>query len=349
MQVTTHICNPKPAYGLQVTAVRFVPQNPKPDGAILILAHAYGSHKETWKPLIEHLFQLAGSNGAPVNIAEAWSIECPNHGESAVINASDIDKTWGDSWDGWEYPKAMLAFINSRPAGINFYERELIAVGHSHGGNSLVLLHELQPRLQFSSFILMDPTLGRESPAKDRMQRILTHLTWCKNDTWMNRKLALKELSTQPGFRNWHPEVLKLYVAHGLTEHPAKKYPDPWTFKGVTLACNKRYETACYRADSHHPRAWNVLHELYRCGPPVHLIHSLQDEFDGSVLKEEQAAGDPESSAKPVSIQKISKGGHMFVQTMPIETARAIWGAICYYDIQDQQQKQVEPVVMAKL
>ncbi|KAF8151943.1 Alpha/beta hydrolase family-domain-containing protein [Mycena galopus ATCC 62051] len=330
MNVTTHICSGKPTYGLKVTATRYVPSPElNPRGPILVLAHAYGSHKETWGPVIRHLFRLA-SEGAGPAIAEAWSIECPNHGQSAVINGPDIDRVWGADWDGWEYPRAMLAFINSRPAGVDFYERELIAVGHSHGGNSLVLLHDMQPRLEFSSFILLDPTLGRESPAKDRMQRILTTLTWCKKDVWPNRKAASKYLSSQPGLRNWDPEVFKLYIEHGICDHFAAKYPDPWKFKGVTLACNKNYETACYRADSHHPHAWGVLHRLYRCGPPIHLILSLEDEFGGAILKEEQMAGDPGSSAKPASVQRIAKGGHMFVQSNPVPTAYAIWNALSY-------------------
>lgn len=83
-------------------------------------------------------------------------------------------------------------------------------VPHAHIDS--VLLHDLQPRLDFSAFILLDPTLGRESAAKDRMQRILTQLTWCKRDVWPSRKAAHKDLSSQPGLRNWHPEVLELYV-----------------------------------------------------------------------------------------------------------------------------------------
>ncbi|KAF8968450.1 hypothetical protein BDZ97DRAFT_1755144 [Flammula alnicola] len=39
--------------------------------------------------------------------------------------------------NGWEYPRAMLAFLNSRPDGTNFYERNLAAVGYSNGGSTV--------------------------------------------------------------------------------------------------------------------------------------------------------------------------------------------------------------------
>ncbi|KAF8966686.1 hypothetical protein BDZ97DRAFT_625312 [Flammula alnicola] len=48
-----------------------------------------------------------------------------------------------DVGNGWDYPRAMLAFLNSRPDGTNFYERNLVAVGHSSGGSTVVLLHEV--------------------------------------------------------------------------------------------------------------------------------------------------------------------------------------------------------------
>lgn len=173
-------------------------------------------------------------------------IECPNHGQSAVMNGPEIDTHFGtscklkasdDSYpyilagNGWEYPRAMKAFIDSRPVGVDFYKRTLVALGHSSGGNSLyhtfppssnlhfdsyvftsTLLHHLQPNLDFKAFILLDPTLGKQSPERDQMQRVLSQIVWNKKDTWPSRAAALKELSVTPGYRNWHPDTLKLFV-----------------------------------------------------------------------------------------------------------------------------------------
>ncbi|THH00800.1 hypothetical protein EW026_g1784 [Hermanssonia centrifuga] len=214
MKTTYYRFDPRPTEPLQFTAVRYQPDSPPSDGLTLILAHATGTHKETWAPLLEYLFtaQLTSDSNSP-KILEAWSMECPNHGESAVINEQNIQEKYPNfAWSGWIYPRAMLAFLRSKPDDIDFTRRSLVALGHSHGGNSLILLDSLQNEFQFKGFILLDPTLGRESPAKDHMQRVLTQLTWNKRDTWPNRKAALKDLSKQPGFRNWHPEVLRLFL-----------------------------------------------------------------------------------------------------------------------------------------
>ena len=39
---------------------------------------------ETWEPFIQSLFQLQPRTG--VRVGEVWSSECPNHGQSAIVN-----------------------------------------------------------------------------------------------------------------------------------------------------------------------------------------------------------------------------------------------------------------------
>ena len=41
----------------------------------------------------------------------------------------------GHTGNGWVYPQAMLAFLKSRPDGIDFRRRKLVLVGHSYGGS----------------------------------------------------------------------------------------------------------------------------------------------------------------------------------------------------------------------
>lgn len=74
---------------LQVLATRYTPDDARPNASLtLILLHGLGSHKETWEPLLAHL--LARPEGR--NILEVYSIENPNHGESALVN-SDVLET----------------------------------------------------------------------------------------------------------------------------------------------------------------------------------------------------------------------------------------------------------------
>ena len=158
--------------------------------------------------------------------------------------------------NGWIYPRAILAFLKSNLGGVDFRSRRLVAVGHSYGGQALcvqdppavehtltagfhiarciativhrppccihhhissVLADSIQKVFSFTAFILLDPTIGAESPAKDRMYRIVQQYIWNKRDTWPSREAARRELSTQPGFKNWHPEALDMFVVRILS------------------------------------------------------------------------------------------------------------------------------------
>lgn len=111
--------DPQPEYQLYTTAKRYwLPEfdayRDDPDALTLLVLHSTSFHKETWEPSLEHLFKLASCQGplgveqdcgllangnerggkglgcgkkrVPVKIREAWSLDCPNHGEAAVLN-----------------------------------------------------------------------------------------------------------------------------------------------------------------------------------------------------------------------------------------------------------------------
>lgn len=80
-------------YPLAVTAKCYRPQNPATgtaDSVTLIFLHCVASHKEVFEPTIAELFAIFTAQSKHQNTAlklrEVWSIECPTHGESAVLN-----------------------------------------------------------------------------------------------------------------------------------------------------------------------------------------------------------------------------------------------------------------------
>ena len=69
----------------------------------LVLLHSTSFCKESWEPVLEALFctleasglRLGARSGVEegtvhvrkgVKVREAWSVDCPNHGEAAVVN-----------------------------------------------------------------------------------------------------------------------------------------------------------------------------------------------------------------------------------------------------------------------
>jgi hypothetical protein len=86
----SYVFDPRPNYPLLVTAKHYwttdSPYLDNPDAVTLIFTHGTGFHKEQWEPTIGDLFALLATNNGSVKVREMWSIDGPNHGDSAVLN-----------------------------------------------------------------------------------------------------------------------------------------------------------------------------------------------------------------------------------------------------------------------
>lgn len=97
LQSQSFVFDARPHYPLLVSVKRYwAPgfESTDADAATLIFAHATSSHKELWEPVLEELYaQVAISavdNPSVLKIRDAWAIECPNHGESAILNEETL-------------------------------------------------------------------------------------------------------------------------------------------------------------------------------------------------------------------------------------------------------------------
>lgn len=112
----SHTFDWRPDYPLIVCAKRYwdpSSQETTRDGVTCVLAHGTGFHGEQWEPTLRHLFSLAKHRG--LRIHEAWSVECPNHGDSAIMNESVL------STGGYDLVCKMLSSLALRdnPKPIN--------------------------------------------------------------------------------------------------------------------------------------------------------------------------------------------------------------------------------------
>lgn len=86
------VCPPHADYPFYITAKRYWLQAFEafandPDSLTLVVLHSTSFHKEAWEPALEYLFRdVIQKAHNRVKIREAWSIDCPNHGEAAVLN-----------------------------------------------------------------------------------------------------------------------------------------------------------------------------------------------------------------------------------------------------------------------
>lgn len=145
-------------------------------------------------------------------------------------------------------------------------KRPIIGIGHSMGGNNLVNLALIHPRL-FISLCLIDPVFerlpsdkGNYAPAKASTNR---------RDIWPSRRAAENSFKRSKFYQTWDPRVLELWIKHGLRELPTYLYPHataasntpstitadpssatvspaPDTEKGVTLTTTKHQEVLTF-------------------------------------------------------------------------------------------------------
>ena len=95
LQQESYVFDPRPRYPLVVTAKRYWdPElfSEDPDALTAVFTHGTGFHKEQWEPTFDDLVSLLkGSGHAGKRIREFWSLDCPNHGDAAILNERELE------------------------------------------------------------------------------------------------------------------------------------------------------------------------------------------------------------------------------------------------------------------
>ncbi|KAG8900688.1 hypothetical protein FRC00_011757 [Tulasnella sp. 408] len=243
------------------------------DGLTLIAAHATGSHKESWEPLLERLFHLAETAG--VLITEAWAIDAPNHGDAGTLNAEALQMDYPDAlpFDAYAHTigRFLTASINEPGGpGVNFLERKLIALGHCLGSASAVYLHhDTSSPVKFQGMILIE--VLSEPPGLSAPWEIAIAGSYLRRDTWSTREEAFQELRKDPAYGLWSDQCLRVLTQHGLKDHLAANY-DPFPWMGVTSKCTRVQEAATYRGTRKIARLVPELLPAVAREVPVHCI-----------------------------------------------------------------------------
>ncbi|KAH9911586.1 Alpha/Beta hydrolase protein [Fomitopsis serialis] len=305
------VCDPRPDYPLLVTAKRYSLPGytcEDPDALTLILTHGTGYHKEQWEPTLEHLFEsLAPSRAgeaSPVKIRDVWAIDCPNHGDSAVLNEHTL--LWGyDNVLSWEeYARAVHIFLSGlgRGVDVDFSKRKLVGIGHSMGCIALYVFTTLQrttqdhrkhllPETQLRVLHLRRADVLPQGSMPPSFSTLLTTGAEKRRDIFASREEALS------GPRAARP--------------PDGCYPDKTA--GVTLNAQGT-GGACYRDHSNtgRVRAFNYLPTLC-AARPVHVVFGAIDDYMYN---------------KQASARRVPGAGHLIVQTQPRGLADAIWAIL---------------------
>ncbi|RMZ88084.1 hypothetical protein DV736_g4680, partial [Chaetothyriales sp. CBS 134916] len=207
--------------------------NPQPGDVTIIGAHANGFPKELYEPLWGYLLHKAAKYN--FRIRSIWIADAVHQGQSGVLNEEQLgnDPSWMD------HARDLLHLINLKRDQMPL---PLIGIGHSMGGNQLVNVAYIHPRL-FTTLILIDPVIQFQTI--DRPGPNIAQLSTFRRDLWPSRKTASHSFRSSPFYAKWHPEVFDRWCRYGLRDLPSAIHrldphsqgPDP-----VTLTTTKHQE-----------------------------------------------------------------------------------------------------------
>ncbi|KAJ1337913.1 alpha/beta fold hydrolase [Microdochium nivale] len=209
--------------------------SPQPGDVTIIGAHANGFPKELYEAMWADLHAASRQHG--FRIRGIWIADVTNQGASGVANESTLgnDPSWFD------HARDLLHMTNVFRADM---PRPLVGVGHSFGGNCLVQLALLHPRL-LTSLILLDPVITRFTNANAGAGVSPARSSTWRRDVWPSRQAATDSFAKSPFYRSWDPRVLQSWLDHAIRDTPTLLHPDDPSAKdaaGATLMTTKHQE-----------------------------------------------------------------------------------------------------------
>lgn len=194
-----------------------VDQSYSQPGAITIIgAHANGFPKELYEPLWDDLYRALRVQGQAIR--SIWIADVAQQGMSGVLNEEKLgnDPSWLD------HSRDLLHMINHFRKEIS---RPLVGIGHSMGGNQLVNMAYIHPRL-LTSLVLIDPVIrSAVDAAGDQFSTSQPQASTFRRDDWSSRAEAASSLKKSKFYQSWDPRVLDLWIKFGLRSLPTAIYP----------------------------------------------------------------------------------------------------------------------------
>ncbi|KAF9040786.1 Alpha/Beta hydrolase protein [Panaeolus papilionaceus] len=300
----------------------------------LIFLHSTSFHKETWEPALEDLFDRIISQTGPIRgvhsgkntsngrvlVREAWAIDCPNHGESAELNHRVLESPGFASVSCEKYALAVHRFLSACPKlangeRVDFTKRNLVGIGHSLGGNAMLMLQRLQPTFKFSSLIIVEPMLSPEGghhlhPLREKLVAGAIR----RRDCWPSRDEARSHLKSLRATSLWDPRVIETFVNHAIHWRPESN--------SFVLSCTKKQEIIMYMDEPGPVKPVDDLNVISH-SIPVHLI--LGEKKDFVPLHVHRSLTDPKAGRQFASIQSIPGVGHLIPQTIPSKVSKRIY------------------------
>lgn len=198
----------------------------------VLLCHPTGFHGMVWRPVAERLV-AAGS--------AVWSFDFRGHGDSDV---PDVEYRWEHFGDD------VLAVVDHLGLGLR---DDLVGVGHSKGGASLVLA-EAERTGTFERLWLFEPIIfPSDPPPGPHADNPLSAGARKRREIWDSPDQAFETFASKPPLDVLTPDALHAYVEHGLRERADGRWE---------LKCPGEIEARMYEMGSAHD-AYRRLESIF--------------------------------------------------------------------------------------
>lgn len=270
---------------------------------------------------------MTESDPYQLEIDEIWAMDAVNHGDSALLNKSNL----GDIFEWSDHARDILNFVaNFLPESMDacndpslpqvseqvsqqrrdhgFKSRIVVGLGHSLGGCTLVRAVIESPNL-FSSVILVDPVIYPSYSLRSLEIDGYIKGALARREHWPDRETARAALLNLPFFQAWNPDVLADYVTYGMYE-----------FEGeVKLKCPGYQEAATFSENGRLPcEVWELLPSLDERVP----LKWIMDSNNASTSSKFDETTPQTVWRRPANSSniRIQEAGHL----IPQETPRAL-------------------------
>ncbi|KAI5362757.1 putative alpha/beta hydrolase-1 [Septoria linicola] len=246
---------------LHLAVKQYTPRYATQDGDATILAcHASAFPKELYEPIWSRMFNEAARKAPGQRIRSIFIADVVNQGASGVLNEQKL----GNEPSYYDHARDYLHLVN------HFREemkQPILGFGHSMGGNVIINLALLHPRL-IHAVVAIEPVINTLA---SEMNFMGTFPLTVKKDKWPSKDAAISSIAKSPFYAKWTPQVLDLYKEHGLRSLPKVLPPgdqsDPKN--AITLTTTKHQEVVSF-ARAAFPKSTEQNLESFTPDPVLH-------------------------------------------------------------------------------
>ncbi|TFK50601.1 alpha/beta-hydrolase [Heliocybe sulcata] len=312
---------------LKMAANRYSVPHGAAGGVTLILAHASGTHKEHWEPVLHGLFELQKSLSAPGQsvIREAWAFDWHTHGDSALLNAEALARLPDSGTSITHWAEAIAAFVEA-----HLSSHRLVAMGHSAGTTAVMYstkCYKASSGVKYEAVILVEPPMidrdVYQANFKNREQQInlITKGISAQKSKWDSRSAAYDYFARRMPWKEWDERLRVILVNHGLRSVEAS-YP---AAGAVTTKCEKRFEASVYLDLEGTVEATEQIEKV--CSDiPIHVVFG--ERIDVIPRYSQDSVVDTRKGRNVASVSRIPGAGHMVVQQQPDALAEVIYSIL---------------------